>query len=109
MVFFFSITSQLINTRSASHSVTLSSPTRRSSDLAGNKHATSAATAITAVVRQHQRYAPKHETEPPPSSARSEEHTSELQSPMYLVCRLLLENKNKEMLTMNIELVKLIV
>src|ERR1017187_10658408 len=27
---------------------------------------------------------------------RSEEHTSELQSPMYLVCRLLLEKKNKE-------------
>ena len=25
--------------------------------------------------------------------ARSEEHTSELQSPMYLVCRLLLEKK----------------
>src|SRR5437764_2874446 len=29
----------------------------------------------------------------PPS--RSEEHTSELQSPMYLVCRLLLEKKKK--------------
>src|SRR5437763_6532900 len=28
--------------------------------------------------------------------ARSEEHTSELQSPMYLVCRLLLEKKTKE-------------
>src|SRR5436189_6029613 len=28
-------------------------------------------------------------------SARSEEHTSELQSPMYLVCRLLLEKKNR--------------
>jgi len=28
------------------------------------------------------------------ASARSEEHTSELQSPMYLVCRLLLEKKN---------------
>src|SRR5437762_10072754 len=28
------------------------------------------------------------------ASARSEEHTSELQSPMYLVCRLLPENKN---------------
>src|SRR5437764_2730607 len=28
-----------------------------------------------------------------PPSARSEEHTSELQSPMYLVCRLLLEKK----------------
>src|SRR5437763_6785660 len=29
---------------------------------------------------------------------RSEEHTSELQSPMYLVCRLLLEKKKKESL-----------
>src|SRR5437762_5653756 len=28
-----------------------------------------------------------------PGSTRSEEHTSELQSPMYLVCRLLLEKK----------------
>src|SRR5437762_8317523 len=28
--------------------------------------------------------------------ARSEEHTSELQSPMYLVCRLLLEKKKKD-------------
>src|SRR5437762_8870182 len=27
------------------------------------------------------------------AAARSEEHTSELQSPMYLVCRLLLEKK----------------
>src|SRR5437879_10725997 len=27
---------------------------------------------------------------------RSEEHTSELQSPMYLVCRLLLEKKNTD-------------
>src|SRR5437762_7260878 len=30
------------------------------------------------------------------SKLRSEEHTSELQSPMYLVCRLLLEKKNKK-------------
>src|SRR5437879_7609806 len=30
---------------------------------------------------------------------RSEEHTSELQSPMYLVCRLLLEKKNYEITT----------
>src|SRR5437762_4562641 len=28
--------------------------------------------------------------------ARSEEHTSELQSPMYLVCRLLLEKKKQD-------------
>src|SRR5437879_9518906 len=31
----------------------------------------------------------------PKNEARSEEHTSELQSPMYLVCRLLLEKKKK--------------
>src|SRR5690348_18026208 len=30
----------------------------------------------------------------PGSSTRSEEHTSELQSPVHLVCRLLLEKKN---------------
>src|SRR5437764_3176491 len=29
-------------------------------------------------------------------TTRSEEHTSELQSPMYLVCRLLLEKKKKK-------------
>src|SRR5437762_7435304 len=37
-------------------------------------------------------------TNPSPArlrEARSEEHTSELQSPMYLVCRLLLEKKKK--------------
>ena len=32
---------------------------------------------------------------PAPAESRSEEHTSELQSPMYLVCRLLLEKKKK--------------
>src|SRR5437879_8618815 len=31
-----------------------------------------------------------------PLNKRSEEHTSELQSPMYLVCRLLLEKKKKK-------------
>src|SRR5437879_7962852 len=30
------------------------------------------------------------------NAERSEEHTSELQSPMYLVCRLLLEKKKKK-------------
>src|SRR3712207_6902076 len=33
--------------------------------------------------------------EPLASALRSEEHTSELQSRQYLVCRLLLEKKNK--------------
>src|SRR5690348_17443432 len=32
----------------------------------------------------------------PPARARSEEHTSELQSPVHLVCRLLLEKKKKK-------------
>src|SRR3712207_7436072 len=32
---------------------------------------------------------------PPPGRPRSEEHTSELQSRQYLVCRLLLEKKNE--------------
>src|SRR5437879_10543704 len=35
---------------------------------------------------------------------RSEEHTSELQSPMYLVCRLLLEKKKKINMTQIIQL-----
>src|SRR5437879_10456589 len=34
-----------------------------------------------------------------PDGFRSEEHTSELQSPMYLVCRLLLEKKKKNKYT----------
>src|SRR5256885_8948970 len=33
---------------------------------------------------------------PPASNSRSEEHTSELQSPCNLVCRLLLEKKKKK-------------
>src|SRR6267154_5574197 len=32
---------------------------------------------------------------PPYTNRRSEEHTSELQSPVHLVCRLLLEKKNE--------------
>src|SRR5690348_17792112 len=34
--------------------------------------------------------------DPRPHSHRSEEHTSELQSPVHLVCRLLLEKKKKK-------------
>src|SRR5438876_3054347 len=36
-----------------------------------------------------------------PAVTRSEEHTSELQSPVHLVCRLLLEKKKKQTLTHN--------
>src|SRR5437879_9893037 len=37
---------------------------------------------------------------------RSEEHTSELQSPMYLVCRLLLEKKKEKKITTEHKVVK---
>src|SRR3712207_7642125 len=36
--------------------------------------------------------------------SRSEEHTSELQSRQYLVCRLLLEKKNKQLHAQDLEL-----
>src|SRR5437764_7600191 len=51
---------------------------------------------------------PRHPHHPRPNQTpprqnrpqlRSEEHTSELQSPMYLVCRLLLEKKKKKKIT----------
>src|SRR3712207_7056559 len=38
---------------------------------------------------------PHRPVEPPAARQRSEEHTSELQSRQYLVCRLLLEKKKK--------------
>src|SRR5205807_7823718 len=39
--------------------------------------------------------AARNTSRPPPQPRRSEEHTSELQSPCNLVCRLLLEKKKK--------------
>src|SRR5690348_18378095 len=39
---------------------------------------------------------------------RSEEHTSELQSPVHLVCRLLLEKKKKNLIFLLISSVKII-
>src|SRR2546425_8088826 len=41
-------------------------------------------------------------TSPEAESARSEEHTSELQSLAYLVCRLLLEKKKKKKIIDNV-------
>src|SRR3712207_7311776 len=48
-------------------------------------------TVIVKVVRLE----PAVEEDAPPPPTRSEEHTSELQSRQYLVCRLLLEKKKK--------------
>src|SRR2546425_7400014 len=53
-----------------------------------------------AYVRKHpgdrRRRAPRYGRCAPPDLRRSEEHTSELQSLAYLVCRLLLEKKKKK-------------
>src|SRR5690348_17867599 len=43
--------------------------------------------------RKHQQQITVREIKFRPKIARSEEHTSELQSPVHLVCRLLLEKK----------------
>src|SRR5215203_7461177 len=48
---------------------------------------------ICSVVRRPPRR--QHGSRSLPRPSRSEEHTSELQSRQYLVCRLLLQNKNK--------------
>src|SRR3712207_7158494 len=47
------------------------------------------------VVREHVRLAQRGEDVAVAVQVRSEEHTSELQSRQYLVCRLLLEKKKK--------------
>src|SRR5437762_7148357 len=60
-------------------------PTRRSSDLITTRRR------FLTRLSANQSFRPFH-------IVRSEEHTSELQSPMYLVCRLLLEKKNKYLL-----------
>src|SRR5690606_41483297 len=91
-------------------------PTRRSSDLTASPHAIPSSPAITAPLRPAQNISPQtppaapavhpaiarstprlshppaYRT-PPATPARSEEHTSELQSRENLVCRLLLEKK----------------
>src|ERR1035437_944217 len=42
-----------------------------------------------------------------PAATRSEEHTSELQSRQYLVCRVLLEKKNRNWVTVRVLVAKL--
>src|SRR5437763_14539598 len=74
----------------------LSFPTRRSSDLPTLSQGLPCA-ASTSLSTRRRRKARAHSRRLIFCSAadtrRSEEHTSELQSPMYLVCRLLLEKK----------------
>src|SRR5437879_6730555 len=69
-------------------------PTRRSSDLDERASGKSAAEVRRFLVDWYERMQPVYMAVSLPDT-RSEENTSELQSPMYLVCRLLLEKKNK--------------
>src|SRR5437764_6318247 len=65
----------------------------------GNSEPETAKDAGTGLLRwtPAQRNRRTHQGNAEQESIRSEEHTSELQSPMYIVCRLLLEKKKTEM------------
>src|SRR2546422_7668888 len=65
-------------------------PTRRSSDLPAVLHV-----AARHVAREGVACIVAHEAREVAAVPRSEEHTSELQSRLHLVCRLLLEKKKK--------------
>src|SRR5690348_18506823 len=80
-------------------------PTRRSSDLrqiSSRPVMTAGASRAELMIIRQPALAPSPQPRPaptasalPPKHVRSEEHTSELQSPVHLVCRLLLEKKKK--------------
>src|SRR5437879_7199953 len=67
-------------------------PTRRSSDL--NIPSLRMINAAREILKSDESCISNPRSEISNWTVRSEEHTSELQSPMYLVCRLLLEKKN---------------
>src|SRR3712207_8127720 len=72
------------------------SPTSHSTLSVGESSSECTATAISHAPRFAPKWPPISPTVSISNSRRSEEHTSELQSRQYLVCRLLLEkNKNK--------------
>src|SRR2546422_3771654 len=64
----------------------------------GISRARAAATPTAAEARNSRRDS-SSDTERTPGEMRSEEHTSELQSRLHLVCRLLLEKKKKNIIT----------
>src|SRR3712207_7179272 len=60
-------------------------------------HLTSRSSSVFEKALIHRRISPEAPRPPLRSACRSEEHTSELQSRQYLVCRLLLEKKNNSL------------
>src|SRR5437879_9399147 len=71
-------------------------PTRRSSDLGGSPPRAPALGTPPTRPSRGPRTDPSRTLHRSGRGPRSEEHTSELQSPMYLVCRLLLEKKKEK-------------
>src|SRR5688500_19637828 len=74
-------------------------PTRRSSDLSSSPAASSAMPSWVSVDDELPSWLARARNST--ACERSEEHTSELQSPCNLVCRLLLEKKKKPETTIN--------
>src|SRR5437879_10950018 len=74
-------------------------PTRRSSDLEPAQLGTARGAGRAVPLAMWTLMAAHDADRQHPMGSRSEEHTSELQSPMYLVCRLLLEKKNKRVVS----------
>src|SRR3712207_8587933 len=104
--FFFNDTATTeIYTLSLHDALPISLNTRRTSSLGGSTSATGSRTRSS-----HPTFARTSATLAPGNSAvstsRSEEHTSELQSRQYLVCRLLLEKKkNKKLISIQHSLI----
>src|SRR5258708_38357554 len=69
-------------------------PTRRSSDLLGGARRADLQRLRGSALHGRDPQGPQGGRRVRQPTARSEEHTSELQSPDHLVCRLLLEKKN---------------
>src|SRR5438876_6398585 len=80
---------------SGAHRVLHSFPTRRSSDLAVEPDRPPPGGPVVPQLdqREHLRHQERRADPAAVRRDRSEEHTSELQSPVHLVCRLLLEKK----------------
>src|SRR5256885_12853492 len=75
-------------------------PTRRSSDLCRVEWAGSTREAVCCNISADGVYIVVHPIPAVGERVRSEEHTSELQSPCNLVCRLLLEKKKRYTVTL---------
>src|SRR3712207_8931505 len=73
-------------------------PARRASSVGQASTAAARSSANSTPVRRSSSGSHSHETMRAMSCTRSEEHTSELQSRQYLVCRLLLEKKKRLLL-----------